>query len=233
MSRKSEPKKLDKPDLFVSMNEWMENITKLLKEGFERQLEVLHSEIFQLKKALDEEREKRGVLEKENCELRGEVRYIHGELDFLNGKIEQFDQERRQNDIVVSNIEATDTSDPNKLLQSIVNKTLLVEVISDCDLISTTVIRKWGTQKMNLIGKLKDKMTKKAILTQKKMFVQNKLYVKENLTPYKYGLFKAAKDFAHKEGYKFVWTRDGNVYIRRNEDSNQILVKNKSMISVL
>ena len=211
------------------MNEWMADITKSFKEWFESHLEVLPTEIFQLKSLGWRASKKRWTWE---CELWGEG-YIHGELDFLLGKIEQLDLEKRQNDLVVSNIEMTDTTDPNELLQFILNETSMVEVISDGDLISTTVIRKRGAQKMTLIGKLKDKMTKKAILTQKKMFVQNKLYVKENLTPYKYGLFKAAKDFAHKEGYKFVWTRDGNVYIRRNEDSNQILVKNKSMISVL
>ena len=107
------------------------------------------------------------------------------------------------------------------------------EVVCDDDLISTTIVGKRGAPKMTLIGKLKNNSTKKAILTQKKMFLKEKIYVKENLTPYKYRLFKTTKDFAHKNGFKFVWTRDGNIYIRKNENSRPFLIRNKGMLTKL
>ena len=166
MSRKSESRILINPihlylTCYARMNEWMADITKSFKECFESHLEVLPTEIFQLKSLGWRASKKRWTWE---CELWGEG-YIHGELDFLLGKIEQLDLEKRQNDLVVSNIEMTDTTDPNELLQFILNETSMVEVISDGDLISTT-IRKRCAQKMIVIGKLKDKTTKLVILAQ-------------------------------------------------------------------
>ena len=58
------------------------------------------------------------------------------------------------------------------------------------------------------------------------MFVKKGLYVKENLTPRKFKLFKATKEFAQRESYKFVWTRDGEVYIRKDENSTSVLIRN-------
>ena len=118
-SRKSEPKAIEKNDPFTAMNDWMENITKLLKEGFGRQLEVLQSEIFQLKKDLDQEKERRGAIEKENCMILGEVRYLHAEIDFLSERVKNLEQENRKNDIILGNVEVSEDNDPNLLLKKL------------------------------------------------------------------------------------------------------------------
>ena len=151
----------------------------------------------------------------------------------MKDRFEHLEQEKRINDIVVDNVDTSEMNDPNKHLQELINTTLMGVIVSDNELINTTVIKKRGSDKMTLIGKLKSIATKKAILQQKKMFVKKRLFVKENLTPYKYGIFKSAKEIARKEGYKFVWTRDGNVFIRRDENSNPIQLRNKGMLSVL
>ena len=83
MSRKSDPpKKSDKPDPYTVMCEWMDKVSSMIKDGFERQLEILQVEIFNLKNDFEKERTKREVLETENQGLRDEVRCIYSELDY-------------------------------------------------------------------------------------------------------------------------------------------------------
>lgn len=50
------------------------------------------------------------------------------------------------------------------------------------------------------------------------------IYINDHLTPKIKGLLKRAKDLRMK-GYKFVWVRDGRVYVRKHETSAVILIK--------
>ena len=71
-------------------------------------------------------------------------------------------------------------------------------------------------------------MLKGAILTQKKMFRNKKIFVRENLTNLRYKLFKKAREFASANNYKFVWTKKCKIYMRKNEDTDVILVRDYS-----
>ena len=64
----------------------------------------------------------------------------------------------------------SEMQDPSAFLTKFVNQTSMGEVIGDGDLVSTTVFRKRGANKMTLIGKLKNPAIKKSILSQRKMF---------------------------------------------------------------
>lgn len=51
------------------------------------------------------------------------------------------------------------------------------------------------------------------------------IYINDHLTPRSKGLLKRAKDLRIK-GYKYVWPREGKIYVRKDDHSNVILVKN-------
>ncbi|XP_023302701.2 uncharacterized protein LOC111684734 [Lucilia cuprina] len=59
------------------------------------------------------------------------------------------------------------------------------------------------------------------------------IYVNEHLTPYKRRLLWLAKTKAKEANYKFVWIRDGNIYVKKNEISDPIIISNAADIELI
>ena len=53
----------------------------------------------------------------------------------------------------------------------------------------------------------------------------NKIFINESLTQPIKILFKSARAECEKKSYKFTWTRNGVIYVRKNKDSNSICIK--------
>ena len=60
-----------------------------------------------------------------------------------------------------------------------------------------------------------------------------KIFINENLTYLKKKLFWKSKQKAKEAGFKFFWTMNGNVYVRKLEDDKQILIKNEQDLDLL
>ena len=107
--------------------------------------------MFQLRKDQDREKENRRRLQEQNDNLRVDVSNLRLEVDFLADKLDEEEKEKRRHDIVLDNIELIDDDGdvrpPSKCLQNIANKVLLGKVISDDDLIKTTVIKNVAPKK--------------------------------------------------------------------------------------
>jgi hypothetical protein len=56
------------------------------------------------------------------------------------------------------------------------------------------------------------------------------IFLSENLTFKGSRLHFLARDLARSKGYKYVWTSYGKVYVRRNEQSQIILIKNEQQV---
>lgn len=59
------------------------------------------------------------------------------------------------------------------------------------------------------------------------------IYVAEHLTHENKCLHAAARSKAKELGYKFVWVRDGKIFMRKNEQSSHIYVKNIDLLNKL
>lgn len=59
------------------------------------------------------------------------------------------------------------------------------------------------------------------------------VYISEHLTPKGSRLFFLARDLAKSRGYKFCWTRYGLVYVRKDENSAIILIRNEGQVHTL
>lgn len=56
------------------------------------------------------------------------------------------------------------------------------------------------------------------------------IWIRESLTATRRRLFKAARDFAAKEKFKFAWTKNGKIFLRKNESSKFIYVENEEAL---
>ena len=60
-----------------------------------------------------------------------------------------------------------------------------------------------------------------------------KIFINENLTYLKKKLFWKSKQKAKEAGFKFFWTMNGNVYVRKLEDDKPILIKNEQDLDLI
>lgn len=61
----------------------------------------------------------------------------------------------------------------------------------------------------------------------------NKIYLNHELTKGNVKLHTAARLFKKQHNYKFLWIHDGNIFIRKNENSRIILVDNEDVLKDL
>lgn len=59
------------------------------------------------------------------------------------------------------------------------------------------------------------------------------IFVAEHLTPANKSLHAAARLKAKKESYKFVWVRNGRIYVRKDEYSPALLIRNLDSLDMM
>lgn len=57
---------------------------------------------------------------------------------------------------------------------------------------------------------------------------ENEIFINEQLTQLKNNLFYKARELKKEYKYKFLWTRDGNIYIRKSETSTKLKINTTS-----
>jgi hypothetical protein len=59
------------------------------------------------------------------------------------------------------------------------------------------------------------------------------IYIRENLTSKSNFLFKEARDLRKQYNFQFVWTKNGQIFLRKNESEKIIHVVNEEVIQNL
>lgn len=63
--------------------------------------------------------------------------------------------------------------------------------------------------------------------------LSNNIYVNEHLTLANKIIHKETRDIAGRKGYKFVWIKNGNIFVRKNETSPILHIKNSESVKKL
>ena len=58
-----------------------------------------------------------------------------------------------------------------------------------------------------------------------------RLFINENLTQLRKKLFWKAKQRVKDADFRFIWTNNGNIYVRKSESSNSIPIQNEQDIA--
>lgn len=61
----------------------------------------------------------------------------------------------------------------------------------------------------------------------------NIIYINEILTQENKKLLKLSKEYKKKHNIKFLWIKNGNIYMRRSEDSQVVVIKNENNLTEL
>ena len=143
------PKKFD---LEEAMTSFMEKMTNVIQEVFERQIAGIKEDLQEIKSELKKERELRQQLQEENVALKREQKYLNGEVNYLLEKMDDFDQERRNLDVVIENVDEASLRDKKAPFIDFVNQTLMGKVIGPEDLSFTRIKHGKIPGKITLIG---------------------------------------------------------------------------------
>ena len=63
--------------------------------------------------------------------------------------------------------------------------------------------------------------------------MMHQLFVNENLTQPRKELFWRTKQKAKDLGYRYIWTNNGQIYLRKKDDSKAIIVNNPGDIETI
>ncbi|KAF0752799.1 Uncharacterized protein FWK35_00012261 [Aphis craccivora] len=162
----------------------------------------------------------------------------------LENKIELMERRQISNDIIIDGIPENKTEDCTNLVQQIckeLNSNINVSMINDCHRIGFNhnnarprrIIVKFINHQ-DKINTLKARQIKRNFST-KDIGIQPDMpiYIRENITTKGSKLFKEARDLKKSLHFQFVWTKNGLVFLRKNETDKIIRVDNEEVISNL
>jgi len=161
----------------------------------------------------------------------------------LKNKIEIMERRQFSNDIIIDGVPENKTENCTYLVQQIckkLNTNINVSMINDCHRIGfyhnarprRIIVNFINHQdKINILKarQIIRKFSTKYINIQPDM----PIYIRENLTTKGNKLFKEARDLKKLLNFQFVWTKNGLVFLRKNESEKIIRVDNEEVIQNL
>jgi hypothetical protein len=59
------------------------------------------------------------------------------------------------------------------------------------------------------------------------------VYINESLTPFNRKLYAKARNLKSEKKVKYLWVRDGNIYVRKTDGSDRITIRNEVTLKEL
>lgn len=167
-------------------------------------------------------------LQKENKNLREDVKQLKSTVAFLNG-------ERVRNDCIINGIQAETNSKPTEIVLDVAKKVGadICEVeIEDAYFIN----RNKETSKTAVVVKFINKQTKATFMKEKKKLMQidvmKNVYINDFLTKECLEILKYAKSLK-AVGFKFIYVKAGKVFAKKDDNARQIILKSLNDVDLL
>jgi hypothetical protein len=173
-----------------------------------------------------------------------ENKILKTQIILLENKIESIERRQITNDIIIDGVPENKSENCSLLIQKIgkeLNLNINTSMINDCHRIgfyrNNVRPRRIIVSFMNHQDKLnilKARQVARNFSTKNiDMLPENPIYIRENLTTKGNKLFKEARDFRKQFDFQFVWTKNGLIFLRKNETEKIICVDNEDTIHSL
>nr|XP_026495545.1 uncharacterized protein LOC113400254 [Vanessa tameamea] len=186
--------------------------------------------------------------------LEGQMKEDRKYITLLEEKIEEMQRETRKTNLELKNVPKQKNETKEDLIKMVINLSTNIESkISETDIKDIYRVRskKEGFENTPIIVETNSTIVKTNVLKLSKTFnIKHKsklcakhlglntsedtpIFVSEHLTAKASRLYFLARDLVKTKGYHFSWTAYGKVYVRKDESSQIILIKNESQIHKL
>lgn len=216
--------KKDNLDIMQKMLEMFESFTeKILNQmqtNFTKHTDLLNTELFNLSLKLDKECKNNEDLKKQVDNLNAKNVLLQNTCTALESKMDSYEQKELNNCISL-----TGELTVKPLAEDVVNclnLNLPTAKLTVSNILDFHIIKK--DQSTTLKVKLDSNATKARVFQSKKLMVTKKLYLNECLTSKKFNLLQEAKKLTKLGTAKFVWSKNGQIFIRVNETSKPIRI---------
>ncbi|KAL1454436.1 hypothetical protein WDU94_010692 [Cyamophila willieti] len=156
-----------------------------------------------------------------------ENKKLQGKINEFQNDMNEMKQRSRMINVIVNGIPQKKNEDMMKLVEMIGQKLGINDPLHDVQRahrVNSTNKNKPKPIVIRLLNtKTRDRWT--AAYRQRKLW-NEKWYVNEHLTKTNQDLLYKTKEWAKKNNYKFVWTRDCKVHLRKDENSRVFAVNN-------
>lgn len=228
--KKSEEKKSEKEIVYATSRE--------MKAYFQKMMEKMGEIAAKLEGALEE-----------NRKLRKDAERRDKEINNLQMKVELLEQRSRINNLEIVNLPVTPNENPVEIVKSLA-QCVGVE-IRDEDIQAVHRVPRYDKKGKNMVVQFCSRWKKNIILQACADFrkrnnnkitakdINNSLpdqavYVSEHLTPKNKILLRKTKQRIRDIGWKYSWTRDGAIYVRKDEqDRRRINITEESELQKL
>ena len=243
----------------VSLQLLVEKAVKSFKEECNKKIEDLKTELLEVKRSQDfistkydklKDEYRYSKLKKTNKKQDAEIKKLKAESNEISAqgakeasKLDAFEQYGQRQNLEIVGIPVTSNEDINAIEREIAE--LLQVTISSKD-ISTSyrlqtksksnpppiIVRFVNRDVRNRIYSNR-KNSRNAEFTKLSIKGVEKIFINENLTYLKKNLFWESKQKAKEAGFKFFWTMNGNVFVRKQEDDKPILIRNEQDLDLI
>ncbi|KAL4703104.1 hypothetical protein ACJJTC_018141 [Scirpophaga incertulas] len=200
-------------------------------------VEYLSAEYDRMKSELQTSQEKISSLGKVNSSL-------SDKLNDLTNRLNLIEQHSRETNIEISGIPENKSENLVSVFQQLCN-TVSISVL-DTDVLASTRIRKLkeDTERpRSVIIKLQNTEKRDEILAAVSRYNRKNqndklntsnlgyggqklpIYVSEHLSPYNKALHASTRKVAREKAYKFVWIRNGRIFVRKDDQASAKLIK--------
>ena len=184
-------------------------------------------------KSVKELKDDSKLLRSENTRLQQHVKALEAKTSLAESDMENLKQYLRRDMLEIHGIPVTSGENTNSLVKKVVN---LIEPdleLADQDISTSHRLPAAEGYIPPIIVKFTRRDTRNRIYSQKRNLSskkasdigfqqQSRIYLNESLTQKGRMLLKKVKEFKINHHYKFLWTRQGKVFLTKNESQSQI-----------
>lgn len=186
----------------------------------------------------------RGKLEEvvnENKVLRGEIQVLKENHKIVTNKhtdeIDELNQYSRRNNLIIAGIPETDDENLEQIFVSFAQKLIPSFDERDIDVIHRLPRTQATNKPRSIIARIGRRSTKSMLMKLSKVrsnrldssqlgfTTDTPIYVNEHLTAKRADLFRKAKQVQKQLRFKYLWTKDGRIYLRKDKGIRQIQIK--------
>lgn len=204
----------------------------------EKSLEFIYAQFADLQKKVSK-------LETENKETLLKV-------TSLENKVEEMERIIKSSTIEIRNVPVKNSKiDKNQLSNIVINTCKALDVPIDQKDINDVFLVKGKAENITIVTEFTKKVIKSEVIKSAKSYnrrnpnnrlnstsigldnLSKPIYISEALTAKAKKLYFMARDTAKAAGYKFCWTNNSKIYLRKTEDSQYIEIKTESQLADL
>lgn len=224
-------------------NEIKKELTALRE--LQNSMEFLSADYDRMKSDLMAAKEKVNSLDRENSTL-------SGKLNDLTNRLNIMEQHSRETNIEINGIPESNSENLLSVFRQLCSA--ISVPVQESDIVTSTRVRKLNQQSdrpRSILIKLQTTRKRDDILAAVSRFNRKNqndklntstlkyggkkapIYVSEHLSPYNKALHASTRKAAHEKAYKYVWIRNGRIFVRKDDQAPAKLIKCHDSLSSL